>query len=292
MKSMTGYGAAEGKVGKGRVFIEIRSVNHRYCDIQIKIPPRMNLLDPLFRELIKNRVERGKIELFLKERKGIAASRELSLDVALAKKYHKCLEELEKELGPNKREVHLLEVIDARELINIEDVDIDYGKYWSVIKKIAAEALQKMERMRAREGAYLLKDQKKRLKKVASYVENVAKQSGKNLSKQQTKMRKKLMKGVSGNSHTKDRIEAEINFLSDKMDISEELTRLRSHISQYRKILMQKGAVGRQLDFLLQEFNRETNTIGAKAGDAEISKYVVSVKSELEKLREQVQNIE
>jgi uncharacterized protein (TIGR00255 family) len=292
MKSMTGYGSSEGKVGKGRVFIEIKSVNHRYCDIQLKIPPRTNLMDPQFRTLIKSHVERGKIDLFLKERKGIAATRELNLDVALAKKYHQCLEQLQRELGPSKKEVHLLEVIDARDLITIEDVDVDYSKYWGSIKRITINALRKLDKMRAHEGAFLLKDQKKRLLKISALVKRISNQSEKNLQKYKTKIRSKVKKGNCGSNHTKDRVESELSFQMEKMDISEELTRLKSHLNQYRRILGQKGAVGRQLDFLLQEMNREINTIGAKANDAKISMHVVTSKSELEKLREQVQNIE
>lgn len=292
MKSMTGYGSAEGRVGKGVVFIETRSVNHRYCDILLKIPPRMNLLDPYFRKLIKDKCERGKIELFLKEKRGITATRELSLDITLAKKYHECLEQLKKELGPGKKEVHLLEVIDARELINIEDLNVDYAKFWSSIRKIAVTALNKLDKMRICEGAYLLRDHKSRLEKIGTLIDRIFSQSKKSFENYQSKMKQKIKKSLGQQNNLKDKISSEIASLAEKMDIAEELTRLKSHLSQYRHILKQKGAVGRQLDFLLQEMNREVNTIGAKASDAKISTYVVSVKSELEKLREQVQNIE
>lgn len=292
MKSMTGYGSAEGRVGEGRVFIEIRSVNHRYCDIQLKIPPKMNPLDPLFRKLIKDNIERGKIEVYLKERRGIAAAKDLSLDIALAKKYHRCLEELKRELGPSKKDVHLLEVIDARELITIEDLDVDYSRYWNSIKGIAFKAINKLDGMRSQEGVFLLKDQRARLKKVSDLVGLISRQSGVGLKKYQARLRAKLVRGLGSRIVSKEKIDSELAFLAEKVDIAEELTRLKSHLSQYQQILGQKGAVGRQLDFLLQEMNREVNTLGAKASDAKISGHVISVKSELEKLREQVQNVE
>jgi len=292
MKSMTGYGSAEGKVGKGRVFIELKSVNHRYCDILIKIPPKMNSLYPAFNTMVKGQIARGKVELFLKERKGVLETRDLSLDLSLARKYHECLEKLQKSLGPQKKEVHLLEVIDARELIKVVELDIDYTKYWNCIKRIVSEALNKLEKMKAREGAYLLKDQRVRLKKVGALVERISRQTKVGLKSYEKRLRTRLLNSVGRNAVPRDRIDTEIAILAEKMDIAEELTRLGSHIKQFGHIIGQKGAVGRQLDFLLQEMNREVNTLGAKSGDAQISKYVVTVKSELEKLREQVQNIE
>jgi len=285
MKSMTGYGSAEGRVGKGNVFVEIKSVNHRYCDLQLKIPPKMNRLDPQLRGLVRSKLERGKVELFLKERRGIAEGKDLSLDLSLAKKYHKCLKDLERQLGFKMNNVHLLELIDARELISIEDVGVDYSKYWSVIRRLANIALNKMDQMRAKEGAYLLKDQRKRLKKVLSIVSSISKLSKVAMKKHKQKLQVKASKN-------NDRFEPEFSAQLDKIDISEEITRLGSHIKQYGHIIGKKGAIGRQLDFILQEMNREINTIGSKACDAKIASSVITIKSELEKLREQVQNIE
>lgn len=292
MKSMTGYGSAEGRVGSGRVFVEVRSVNHRYCDIQLKIPPRMNPIDPYLRKLIKANVERGKIEIFIKEKKGIGESKNLQLDMPMAKKYHQCLVQLQRELGPTKKDVHLLEVIDARELIKIYDVDIDYSRYWRDIEGIAKKAMLKMDRMRIQEGEFLLRDQRSRLKRVKGIVEHISLQSMRALVSYQDRMRKRWAKGVKFSGISEERIRTELAALADRMDIAEELTRLKSHLIQYQKIIGGRGGVGRQLDFLLQEMNREINTVGAKAGNAKISANVVAAKSELEKLREQVQNIE
>lgn len=293
MKSMTGYGSAEGEIGSGRVFVEVKSVNHRYCDIQIKIPPKMNSLDPHFRSLIKSCMERGKIELFLKEKRGIAHSKDLSIDVSLARKYNRCLKKLEEELGYRGRAIHPLEVLDMKELIMIEDIGIDYSKYWNPIMKITRAAIDKMDRMRRREGAFLHNDQKARLKKVLSAVGKIEERSKISAGAQRSKMLEKLQRSSSEvTAGVRDRIDADVGFLIDKLDITEELTRLRSHLNQYGHILAGKEAVGRQLDFILQEINREINTIGSKSADAAISNLVITVKSEVEKLREQVQNIE
>jgi uncharacterized protein (TIGR00255 family) len=290
MKSMTGYGAAEGMVGGGRVFIEIKSVNHRYCDITLKIPPKMNALDPLLRNAVKRSVERGKIELFLKERRGIAESKDISIDIPLARKYQRCLKQLERELGPFKKDIHLLEAIDAKELILIEDVGADYSRYWGAIEKIAWAALKKLDVMRAREGSHLLADQKKRLHKIERLTSEISARASLSARQNGQKVRDKFAQ--MGGQVPQDRVDAEVASVIDKIDVAEELTRLGSHIKQYRLIIQEKAGVGRQLDFLLQEMNREINTIGSKACDAQVSNCVVFVKTELEKLREQVQNIE
>lgn len=292
MKSMTGYGSAEGVVGKGRMFVEIRSVNHRYSDVQLKIPPKMNSLDPLFRDLIKNNIERGKIELFLKEKRGITESRTLTLDVSLARKYLECLKQLESELGVVKKDLHLLEIVDAKELIFAEDLDVDYSKYWGAIKQIVTKALERHTKMRMREGLFIMKDQKTRLKKISSAVQKISKYSEQSIKRYQVKAKARIERGFVGQTVPKDRMDSELSAIIDKLDIAEEITRLGSHVSQFWHIIGQKDAIGRQLDFLLQEMNREINTIGSKANDANISKCVIDVKSELEKLREQVQNIE
>lgn len=292
MKSMTGYGSAEGKVGRGRIFAEIKSVNHRYYDVALKIPPRLNPLDPHIRTILKNIIGRGKVEIFLKERRGITESKNLSVDIELAKKYHKCLEKLQRELGQKKSDLNLLEIIDVRDLITTEDINIDYSRYWNDIKKIVLDAAKKLDKMRLKEGAFILNDQRMRLKKIGSYVDRITAQSAESLKKYKTRIRERFCNGEGPGAIPKERIDSEIAFLAEKADIAEELTRLKSHLEQYGQILGQKGAQGRQLDFLLQEMNREINTLGAKAGDAAISKYVINVKSELEKLREQVQNIE
>lgn len=276
MKSMTGYGSCEGKVGKGVIFVEARSVNHRYCDIQLRIPPWLNPIDPELRRLIKSKVERGKVELYMKEKRGVAAVKDLSLDIDLAKKYNRCLKELQERLGLRKKDIHLLDVVDVKELVRVEEKEVDCSRYWKAITDVALRAVSRMDVMRSREGAFLQRDQRKRIRKIGKLLKSIGRISEAAIKKYRQEVGDRFENGS----------------LVDKMGIDEELTRLKSHIKQYLVILGGKGAVGRQLDFLLQEMNREINTLGAKASDAAISNHVVTVKTELEKLREQVQNIE
>lgn len=291
MKSMTGYGFAEGRVGAGRIFVEIKTVNHRYCDLLLKIPPKMNRIDPEIRKLMQGGVERGKVEVFLKERKSIVETKDLAVNIPLAIKYKKCVAGLQKALGEKKNSVNLLNIIDIKELVTIADIDVDYSKYWNPIRKVILEAVKKLDQMRIKEGSYLLNDQRERLNDLNHVVEKISGQSVVGLKNYQQRVKKRIEKSIGGKP-PKERIENELAALAEKVDIAEELTRLKSHLIQYRQILGQKGSVGRKLDFLIQEMSREVNTLGAKANDVLISKHVVNAKSLLEKLREQVQNIE
>lgn len=291
MKSMTGYGSHEAKIGNGRLFIEIKSINHRYCDIQIKMPAKMTSLDLSLRKLINQYVERGKVEVFLKEKVWIKREKKLSIDMELAKKYNKCLHEIQNKLPGSADGNSLLDVIDLKDLIVMEDTHVDYSKYWNSIKKITEIALKKMDNMRLAEGNFLVKDQTKRLKNLVLIMERIDKQSVLSIKKTQKKHVSKTKKNAL-NGYGEDRLENELISIGDKLDISEEIIRFKSHVDQYRTIIKHKGPVGRKLDFLLQEMNREMNTIGSKSCDSKISSNVVIGKSELEKLREQIQNIE
>lgn len=285
MRSMTGYGSSEGKVGHGRVFVEVKSVNHRYFDLSVKIPPKFNSVEPHLRDLLKKHIERGRVDFYMKEKRWVAAEKEIVINRELAKKYHACLKDLERTIGESTRKLHLLEVIDIKDLIVLEDSDVDYSVYWKEIQKIIETAVQKMDQMRSKEGAFLLRDQRSRIKKISEHAQKISKCADENYKRQHKKCMEKMQ---SLQLQQNGFMSAEL----DKIDISEELTRLRSHVAQYSKIIGQNASVGRQMDFILQEMNREINTIGSKSGDPKISTHVISIKSELEKLREQAQNIE
>lgn len=286
MKSMTGYGAAEGKVGHGRVFVEIRSVNHRYCDLNLKIPPKFNVLEHQMRKLVQAAVSRGKVELFLKERVDIAPEPKVVVNMQRAKVLQRCLRTLERDLKQPRRA--LLDVIDLRELICSEEQPIQYGNRWPDIAPICRRALQHYEQMRRLEGTHLLRDQRKRLGYLRKLISQIQRQALRNQQQLQREVQRDLQRLQTEGRNGGEQLGSSI----DRTDITEEVVRLESHFSQYHRLLAIKDPVGRQLDFLLQEMNREVNTIASKAGDAAISQRVVEAKSELEKLREQAQNIE
>lgn len=269
MRSMTGYGAAEGKVGKGKVFVEVRSVNHRYCDLQLKIPPKMGALDPRIRKLLQASIDRGKVDFFLKERIGIESNVQLIVNEPLVRKYQSVLRKLSRLLG-QKMPDDLLSVVEIKDLLLVQEGSVSYESLWPQMRRIVAQAVAKLNKMREAEGRFLHQDQVRRAGRIT-----------------------RLVKHIQGFAvHDEAKLQNDDSALADRVDVAEEITRLKSHLNQYRGVLNAKGAIGRQLDFLLQEMNREINTIGSKALNVSISRLVVEAKSELEKLREQAQNIE
>lgn len=291
MRSMTGYGSHEGPVGKGVLFVEIRGVNSRFLDVNCKFPVSIYPLEPQIRKLIQSHIVRGKIEIFIKERANLADTFEIVVNKELVRQYKKCLAHINDMLGL-KTSSHLLEVVDLKELVVSRERPINIGMYWGQIQKVIIKALAKFDAMKKKEGETLKKDQMVRLKYFAHIIHKLETLSNKRIA---TAKAKKMLNNGSNDLADKpamDRRNAEISALSDKMDVTEEITRLKSHIGQYRSLLAKNGAVGRQIDFLLQEMHREINTLGSKSFDAQISSVVVEAKAELEKLREQVQNFE
>lgn len=261
MKSMTGYGSSEGGVGEGLLFAEVRSINSRFLDINCKIPPYMFVLEPKIKKFIQNRVIRGKVEVFLKEKKEFSSVSELQVNKQLVKQYRACLKQITAMLGI-KASSHLLEVVDLKDLVVFREKPVRLESMWRQMEKVILGAMKKMEAMRTAEGRAIEKDQTKQLKRLG-----------------------KLLLAMERRLSTRP---CDVSYV----DVTEELTRFKSHIGQYRSIMKGVGAVGRQLDFLIQEMHREVNTLGSKSCDAKISGLVVEVKTEIEKLREQIQNIE
>lgn len=283
MKSMTGYGSAEGKVGKGVVFAEVRAVNSRFLDINCKLLVSMYALEPKIKKVLQNNIIRGKVDVFLKERASLAETAELEVNKPLVGQYKKCLNEITRMLGI-KASSHLLEMVDLKDLVVYRDRPLDMGSFWRQIEGVILKAIRKFDAMRTAEGRALKRDQVKRIALLGRLVNLIERRSHLKLNECKKQLEEHLKDGsVSEN---------EMANFSDKLDITEELTRLKSHISQYRLLINKSGAVGRQIDFLIQEMHREINTLGSKASDGSISSLVVEAKSELEKLREQVQNVE
>lgn len=281
MYSMTGYGHATGKVGKGRLYIELKTVNHRYCDVSMRIPSRMGEVEIKLRDFVQTRINRGKADLYVKEVEPVFGNPDLALNVELAKKYLGAIRKLQKSLNlPGQADV--LSLMGVQHFVEMKEKSGNYAAFWKEIQKVAAQALESAVKMRRREGAHLAKDQKKRLKDFELHLGKIEK-----LALHDSKGRRaaQLLKPSGGGT-------GEISLTTDKMDITEEVTRLKSHAKQYGQLLQLKEPVGRRLDFLIQEMHREINTIGAKACNAFISSHIVSCKALLENLREQVQNIE
>lgn len=290
MKSMTGYGASEGKVGDGVLFVEIKSVNSRFLDVNCKLPPKMNPIESKIRRLVQDNVVRGKVEVFLKDKREFGDPYELCLNWNLARQYKRCLSELTKTLGLEASS-HLLEVVDLKELVTFYEKPIAFNRLWGQIEQIIIVALKKFEQMRVKEGSAIKRDQIKRLSLLTRLIGSIEKKSRARTGEYRNKLRSKILENNCSGLDPQ-RLESEVAIQTDRTDVTEEIIRLQSHVSQYRSLVTKSGAIGRQIDFLLQEMHREINTLGSKANDGDISRFVVSAKSELEKLREQVQNVE
>lgn len=288
---MTGYGAADGKVGRGRLYVEIKSVNHRFSEFNIKIPPRMGILESYIRRYLQPKFERGKVDIFVKEKTSLFGGVSVSIDTELAHKYHRLITKLRKDLGLPK-DGDFLHVVGLDRIIHTEEQEGSYEKLWGPIKALFDRAASHVISMQMKEGEHTLKDQERRLFKVQSLVKKIGDQSARVLGQHYNRVRRKVAGAQESKNVDEQRLVQEVAFLGGRQDIAEELTRLASHAKQYDDLLHSKEPVGRKLDFLLQEMNREINTIGAKAADAKISQLVVDCKAELERLKEQIQNVE
>ncbi|MBT3182515.1 MAG: YicC family protein [Deltaproteobacteria bacterium] len=291
MNSMTGYGTIEGKVGKGRLFIEIKSVNHRFNEVNVKIPGRMSVLEALIRKHLQKKFTRGKFDVYFKEKEPLFGGVRISINKELASKYQNTLKKLKKELRL-KNEIDFFSTVGLDRIIKIEEKGGSYVKLWGQISKLIDNVSTQVAKMRAKEGVFIKRDQVKRLNIVSSLVKQVQRRSKSVRGAHMERIRSKINGELGQTEVDEQRLQMEAAYLGGRQDIAEELVRLASHTQQYKDLVRSNGAVGRKLDFLLQEMNREANTIGAKASDANISQMIVDCKAELERLREQVQNAE
>lgn len=291
MRSMTGFGTAEGKVGKGRLFVEVKSVNHRFTEFNIKIPNHMGVIESLLRGHLQNHFQRGKVDVYFKEKEPLFGESSFAVDFALAEKYRRALHSLYKKMRmPEKYD--FLSVVGIDRLVRLEEPRGAYERLWTQIVKLVDAAALHVKKMQLKEGEHTRRDQDKHLAKVTGLIKRIRMQSERALNQSVERARRKVSGGQDIKNFDEQRFQMEVSLIGGRQDIAEELTRLESHIKQYSDLINLQEPVGRKLDFLLQEMNREANTIGAKASDALISQLVVDCKAELERLKEQVQNVE
>jgi uncharacterized protein (TIGR00255 family) len=291
LKSMTGFGRAEGNTSLGKVVVESRSVNHRYCDINIKLPKRLSLFENRIKEIIRSQVSRGRIDITFRLDNLGEEKIQLSVDFDLAQQYYRVLQDLKEKLQL-KDEVTLNLLAGAKDLITVKEESGDIEPYWQEILLILNQSFKYMDDMKRLEGESLTKDLQQRLKHIAQQLQMIKQQFPPRLKATLTRLHERLRSLLEGIEIDPSRFQQEIAFLTERADITEEIVRAESHLSQFSTLLEGSEPVGRKMDFLLQEIHREANTVSAKANDAEISQRVVEIKSELEKVREQVQNIE
>ena len=289
--SMTGYGRREAVWRGGSVVAELRSVNHRFCEVVIRLPRALSSLEDDFKGRIQRRCTRGRVELAVSLHGGKDSGRTISLDRSLAKQYHRLL-------GDLKQDLRLGGTIDVallagfRDIVSVSDQPVVDRRMTGIVRRLMTGALADLDAMRRREGAALARDAKSRMQVVRQAAASIATRTPLVVQEYFERMKARVEKLVGSGQADSGRLHQEIALYADRCDVTEELTRLESHLAQFTAALNSRGPVGKTLDFLLQEMGREVNTIGSKANDAEISTHVVQIKSELEKVREQVQNIE
>ncbi|GIX47703.1 MAG: hypothetical protein KatS3mg131_1914 [Candidatus Tectimicrobiota bacterium] len=291
MHSMTGYGRSEVRQGDLALLVEVRSVNHRFLDIALRCPPTYAPLEPRMRQLIATYVTRGRVEVRVVPQDSGGSGRTLALDVALARQYCQALQQLQEALQlPGT--VDLALVLGLRDILRVEEATADLEALWEVLAQGLREALQALCAMRAQEGEFLRRDLQERLRTVAAHLEALRQRSAVVVAEYRQRLQQRLQELFPEVPVAAERLAQEVVLFAERADIAEELTRLASHVAACERLLAEAGPVGRKLDFLVQEMHREVNTIGAKGNDALLSQQVVDLKSELEKMREQIQNIE
>jgi len=291
LTSMTGYGKAESVTDNGKISIEIRSVNHRYGEISVKLPRQFMPLESEIKKRVASRFKRGKIDVFInfEQPSGLAASPQVNL--ALAKAYHDAFLALNHHLGIYEP-VPASIIIAQKDVLVSQEMTPDMEGVSTALFSTLSDAMESFGDMRCTEGEALFAEISGRIAIISDAVETVAIRSPAAVAANVDRLKERIVKLLSDVQLDEMRFAQEAALIADRMEITEELVRLRSHFKQFDSLLSLDEPVGRKLDFLLQEMNREVNTIGSKANDAEIAAMVVELKSEMEKVREQIQNVE
>jgi len=290
--SMTGFGKASRSVKKLKVNAELRSVNSKYLEVSCRLPMVFSDKESEIREVISQKISRGKISVQLGIEKSVNSDAAIQVKPEAVKDYFKLLNSIKKTTGI-KEEIKLEHILKFSEIFKGESND-DLADYWSDVKKIISAAVSDLLLMKAKEGKVLEKDILSRLSSIEKKLDVVTKLSVKNVGETKRKMMEKVNKLLNEANIQSDnnRLEYELIMISDRLDITEEVIRAKSHINYFRNNVKQKELSGRRLNFLVQEINREINTIASKSNSSEISQFVVEMKEELEKIKEQLQNIE
>ena len=292
LKSMTGYGKGEASNNDFRIKVELKSVNHRYLDITVKLPRYLIYLEESIKRVVKEKLNRGKIDIFINLDYENMSSLDVKVDIPLAKSFKNALEDLRSQLGLEDA-VRLNNILSIQDVIKTEKRDLDEESVWETLKSALDESLNRILSMREAEGEQLKADMLGKLDNIGRVADEIMERSPLVVEEYRRKLNERILVLVEDAALIdQDRLAMEVAVYADKSSIDEELTRMKSHIIQFKTIIEEDGSVGRKLDFLIQEFNREVNTIGSKSSDTVIVNKVVELKSEIEKIREQVQNIE
>ena len=291
VKSMTGYGRAVETVNGREFTVELRSVNNRYLDCSVKLPRSLSFAEEAVKQAVKATISRGKVDVFITVHSEGAADVQVTLNDAMVAGYLAAMKQMVENHGV-KDDICVSLIARMPEVFTVEKPEVDEDQLKADLMSVLAKALENYDAMRATEGKALEADLRNRGNTILELVSQVEAGNSQTVIDYRTRLYNKLQEVLANTSIDESRILTEAAIFADKVAVDEETVRLRSHLEQMNTMLSSGGAIGRKLDFLLQEMNRESNTIGSKCTDVRLARIVVDIKAELEKIREQTQNIE
>ena len=291
VRSMTGYGRSQQIVDSINVTVEIKSVNHKYFEFNARVPRTFGFLEEKLKSFAQSIISRGKIECYVSVEMPENENVEVSVNYALAEGYINALKTLSEKYSL-KDDISVNSVSRFPDVLTVHKLPEDEELIWNAVKAVAADAISNFISMREKEGEKLCEDILSRTDTIIDCISFIEKRSPQTVNEYNEKLKARIRELIGDVSVDEQRLLQEAAIYADKIAVAEETVRLRSHISQLREMFNSNEAIGRKMDFLVQEINREANTIGSKAQDVEITKRVIAIKGEVEKIREQVQNIE
>lgn len=291
LRSMTGFGTGTATAGTESLTVELRSVNHKFCEVKVRLPRELAALEGSLQKLVKDRVARGAVDVQVRRASRTALGVVPQVDVALAREYRRAWEDLAKALElPDT--VTLKDIAVQPNVIRLEEQAVALDDAGKAAESALLLALEALRQMREKEGLALFTDLSTRLALVAQWVEEVKVLAPKAIELYRTRLSERIAELSKGLAVDSQRLAQEVAFFAERTDVAEEMTRLSSHLAQFLELLRSKEPSGRKMDFLVQEMHREVNTTGSKSQHAEISSRIMQLKAELERIREQVQNVE
>ena len=289
--SMTGYGSAKGSVEGQEITVELKSVNNRYLDCSVRLPRNFLFAEDTVKQAVSAGVSRGKVDVFVSAQASQDSGTVVSVNEELARGYRDAVARIAETLGLESG-LNAFSLARFPDVLTVERRELDKDKVAAALSEITAKAVEEFNAMREREGERLRRDMLGKLETIEGLVSVVEERSPQTVKEYRERLEARLRDILADRSLDEQRVITEAAIFADRTAVDEETVRLRSHIAQFRTMLEEGSPIGRKMDFLVQEFNRESNTIGSKCSDASLAKVVVDLKSEIEKIREQLQNVE
>lgn len=291
IKSMTGFGRCEVAEGNRKYTVEMKSVNHRYLDANIKMPKKLNFFETSIRNLLKNYIQRGKVDIFITYEDFSENNVCIKYNKDVASEYMKYLQQMSEEFSLD-NDVRISSLSRYPEVFTMEEQTVDEEEIWKGLEKAIAGAAEGFVQTRITEGGHLRDDLVAKLNGMLEHIDYIADRSPEIIAEYKSKLEEKVKDLLEDAKVDDNRLLMEVTIFADKVCVDEEIVRLKSHIETTKNTLLEGGSMGRKLDFIAQEMNREANTILSKSNNLEISNHAIELKTEIEKVREQIQNIE